>query len=260
MPTTLKATLRLAASQIGYVEQGGPDNRSGNITKYWHDTKPSMQGQPWCACFAPTWLFTLLKSMIIMDNTQYFYCPYIETFAKKKGRWSTTPQVGSFVLYSFGKSVAVHVGIVEKVLPNGMIQTIEGNTSPTNVGSQNNGGGVYRRVRPTNWGIRGYFYPAYAPEPVVKPVVKPITPVDLAVDGDLGPLTIKALQRWIGISASGIWNDLSKKALQRRIGTTPDGIIGGNTINHLQVIIGHPQTGHWYNDTTAYLQRYLNKR
>jgi hypothetical protein len=45
----------------------------------------------------------------------------------------------------FGTST--HVGLIEKRVPGGY-QTIEGNTSPGNGGSQSNGGGCYRRVRP----------------------------------------------------------------------------------------------------------------
>jgi hypothetical protein len=45
----------------------------------------------------------------------------------------------------FGTST--HVGLIEKRVPSGY-QTIEGNTSPGNAGSQSNGGGCFRRVRP----------------------------------------------------------------------------------------------------------------
>lgn len=47
----------------------------------------------------------------------------------------------------FGKST--HVGLIEKVVPGG-VQTIEGNTSSGNAGSQSNGGGCYRRSRPAS--------------------------------------------------------------------------------------------------------------
>ncbi len=45
----------------------------------------------------------------------------------------------------FGTST--HVGLIEKRVPGGF-QTLEGNTSSGNSGSQANGGGCFRRVRP----------------------------------------------------------------------------------------------------------------
>ena len=51
------------------------------------------------------------------------------------------PQPGDIAIFTFG-----HTGIVERALP-GSVMCIEGNTSPGQSGSQDNGGGVYRRQR-----------------------------------------------------------------------------------------------------------------
>lgn len=45
----------------------------------------------------------------------------------------------------YGEST--HVAMIEKRVPGGYA-TLEGNTSPGNAGSQSNGGGMYRRIRP----------------------------------------------------------------------------------------------------------------
>ena len=55
-----------------------------------------------------------------------------------------------------------HVGLVESVTATS-ITTIEGNTSGSDVGSQDNGDGVWRRTRPRNRSIVGYGLPAYSP-------------------------------------------------------------------------------------------------
>ena len=71
-------------------------------------------------------------------------------FQKNKqvvGKYSGQP--GDIVFYNFsGNGVADHVGIIEGASKDG-ITTIEANTSPDHsLGSQANGGGVYRRHRP----------------------------------------------------------------------------------------------------------------
>lgn len=56
-PTVIAAAvLKVARSQIGYVEHGGAGNDSGNLTKYWRQTDPSLEGSSWCADFV-SWCF-----------------------------------------------------------------------------------------------------------------------------------------------------------------------------------------------------------
>jgi hypothetical protein len=77
----------------------------------------------------------------------------IEADAKKKRQpyrgWTTDPSKalrGDLVIL-FGRGI--HVGVVRKVdLKRRVIWTDEGNTSSGNSGSQDNGGGSYRRIRP----------------------------------------------------------------------------------------------------------------
>jgi hypothetical protein len=58
--------------------------------------------------------------------------------------------------------------------------------------------------------------------------------VGVPQDGRLGPNTYRAVQRIIGVAADGIWGTGSKKALQRRLGVRDDGVIGTGTIKALQ--------------------------
>ncbi len=82
----------------------------------------------------------------------------------------------------------------------------------------------------------------------------------LAVDGVLGPLTTRAIQRWVGVAPNGLMGRSATKALQRKVGVTPDGAIGPLTIRALQTSVGARQDGarHLSSTTVAALQTYLN--
>jgi len=82
----------------------------------------------------------------------------------------------------------------------------------------------------------------------------------LAVDGVIGPMTSRAIQRWVGTSADGVLGPVSKKALQRKVGVTPDGAIGRQTIRALQIRIGaRPDgAGSLNSPTVLKLQAHLN--
>lgn len=83
-------------------------------------------------------------------------------------------QPGDFVLFDWGGDGSCdHIGIVE-LNCGGYIQTIEGNTSGSNGGSQSSGNGVWRRTR--NWStVNCIIRPIYtgdepAPEPIPEPI------------------------------------------------------------------------------------------
>jgi len=262
---SLQSFGRIAASQIGFVEGGGPDGKSGNITPYgaWY----GLQGNPWCA-MGLSWVAARSGDLAAFGG-KWAYCPSWVNHFKNAGQWGQTPRVGAIVFFNFGANEAVHVEWVESVHP-GHVTTIGFNTGPDNASSQNNGGGCYRRNRSTTWGVEGYGYPVYtaivptpvpAPRPAPKPKPRPsvITPVDLDVDGILGPLTMKALQRWVGTPADGVYGFATKKALQRRLGVRDDGVVGKITIRALQGRVGAVVDGGWGRLTTMALQRYLNR-
>jgi len=159
-----------AISQLGVVEKGGADGKSGNIVPYWDwwkaCTKESFQGASWCACFV-SWCFAecLASSLIAAKNKYGFiYCPDGVNYFKKKNQLvdPTKAQPGDIVFFDWeGKGIADHIGIVES-LGAGFLNTIEGNTSAEGVnGSQQNGGGVYRRKRYFGKTIIAVARPAY---------------------------------------------------------------------------------------------------
>jgi beta-N-acetylhexosaminidase len=81
----------------------------------------------------------------------------------------------------------------------------------------------------------------------------------LVADGALGPLTIRALQRWLGLAATGKLDAATIRALQSRIGTTADGVWGPASMAALQSYLGTSRDGAatWNSRTVRLLQMYL---
>lgn len=245
-----------ARSQVGTMES--PYNT--NLQKYgaWY----GWNGVAWCDIFL-SWVFSscgwldghLGKSASVYLTAERF---------RKAGRYGTTPRVGALAIFN-GYS---HIELVTAV-GSGVVTSIGGNTS-AGPGSISNGGVVAEKKRSTSL-IMGYCYPAYkavqaaSPIPNLPASSKPtaITPVNLVVDGDRGPKTIAALNRWTGRGNTTAWDAKAKKALQRKVGATPDAVIGPKTVKALQKVVGVPvahRDGAWGRETTIYLQRYLNAR
>jgi beta-N-acetylhexosaminidase len=82
----------------------------------------------------------------------------------------------------------------------------------------------------------------------------------LSLDGTLGVQTVRALQRWLGITQNGQLTVATIRALQARIGTSADGLWGPNSVATLQSYLGTYRDGAhtWTPRTVSVLQRYLN--
>ena len=147
------SALYMAVSELGTTEN--PPN--SNHVKYWGEVYPPANAPgmnwAWCAGFA--------CAMYLRQGCDWrglvaapYYCPSIEAWARARGFWKTSaPLAGDLTLYG-GSAEAVHIGIHERTTSAGYV-AIEGNTSPGTYGSQDDGGGVYRRTRPRSW-IRGW--------------------------------------------------------------------------------------------------------
>lgn len=262
-PTRWQVT-STAAAEIGYVEGGGRDGRSGNLTKFWAVLYAVWQGQPWCGAFV-AWVLKqagVPTTSLFVWITGIFYTPAIVNAARAKGIWRSEADLhkikpGDIVLFDFdGSGHAKHVGFAERYLGNGIVQTIEGNTSPTNVGSQNNGGGVYRRQRSgasiMGWVDMSSYLLDKAPSKTSAKAGR------LVVDGQLGPQTFRAIERWLGVPVKGTWTAWDVKAMQRELGNTPTGKVNRWTVNQLQRKVGATVDGQWGPNTTKALQRWLN--
>lgn len=128
----------------------GPNNHGAKVEEYQtYDSLPG-EGYAWCNsfvdyCFAKAGrpLEELLRSAGVELTL---------SLAHKNGWIVSDPAPGDLVIYTFS-----HIGIVEKLLPGGQLQTIEGNTGESGAvsDSRTGGDGVYRKIRSTQL-VRAY--------------------------------------------------------------------------------------------------------
>jgi CHAP domain len=150
--STAARVLDVARTQIGTVEGAGGTNPYGRA--YGADRVA------WCAQFV-WWCFQQAGAGHLIPKTAY--TPTLAGWYQQRGQASRSPRVGSLVLFDWpgdGVDRISHVGLVEAVNPNGMLTTIEGNTTSGVAGNQRMGGGVWRRNRATS-AVVVYGHPAY---------------------------------------------------------------------------------------------------
>jgi hypothetical protein len=116
----------IAESQIGQTEQPPGSNESPAIAQYRTATAGAIPGAPWCAYFA-SWAARQAGEPIGEGGQGAGAVSEVWSWAQSTGRAiangpGVVPQPGDLIV--FGDE---HVGIVRDVLPNGDIQTIEGN-------------------------------------------------------------------------------------------------------------------------------------
>ena len=125
--------LEIARAELGQTEQPAGSNR----TKYgaWF----GLDGYPWCMMFVQ-WCFDQAGQPLPYKTAS---CSALLNWYRKNQpeRIVTEPQPCDIIIYNFG-----HTGIVAGAADH-TVTAVEGNTSPSNAGSQDNGGGVYRRTR-----------------------------------------------------------------------------------------------------------------
>lgn len=237
MSAPVTRILRRAAGEIGYSRWTDP-NRG---TKYARETQPALwprdtwllaNGISFCDIFI-TWVFWKEGLLGILPAGASYNTDYR---ASKGGRVKKSQaRPGDVLVFDWNWNTAAtnHVGILERVLPSGNFQTIEGNTSTGSSGSQSNGGRVARRTRKPSQ-VRYVIRPIWskadqgAPVAVSKPS-KPAVTKDgqLVTDGRMGTASSKALQRFL--------NDRIKT---RKLKI--DGRLGPDTYRSLQEYLGHP--------------------
>ncbi len=122
------AIVQIAEGEVGQAEQPPGSNDSARIAQYRSAVQGSSAGEPWCAYFA-SWVARQAGIPLGNQGQGFGYVGDIWNWAQQTGRAvvngpGVVPSPGNLII--FGDH---HVGIVEKVLPNGSIQTIEGNYS-----------------------------------------------------------------------------------------------------------------------------------
>lgn len=247
-PTGLRnKVVKTALAERGYVEK--PVNR----TKYAQALYPAGDGQPWCGYFT-SWTFYIgTNQKLAWDHFNSYYTPAIIAWARKNGAWKTSnPQPGDWCLMNFpGGDFTDHVGITLEGVTN-----IEGNTAPSNGGSQNNGGGVYIRGRSRSM-INGWVDLELMTTAVGLAFSKP-SPEErkITANGVANSKTFALFQThlniaraekikrgasviaWPTLRVDGEWGPLTIKALQSHVGAAVDGEDGPETAGKLATHIG----------------------
>jgi hypothetical protein len=244
---TITQFLNVARSQIGYREGSNNDNKYG----IWYGS--GWNNQPYCA-MGLSWVAAQVPNGPAAIGGKWAYCPYWADWFRSKGHLYSAPQRGDIAFFDWTglkrSGEEMHVGIVEEVNAD-YVTTIEFNTVAGS-GDQSDGGGVYRRIRHVSM-VVGFGRPFYDAETNVKPVDStkhiplvvdgawgPLTTkrlqemLKVKVDGDIGPVTLRALSKWAGTSQVSVWTDTLRRALQRKLGVPADGIIGPATVKALQ--------------------------
>lgn len=193
---TATDVLRHAVSTIGYTENPRGSNKTIFAAEAGH-----ANGQPWCA----TWVVAMMRRAGIKLPSESAYTPWMANAFRSRGLWhvgTAGARPGDVVFFNFNGHGIQHVGIVEKGADEyGRIVTIEGNTSSGDSGSQDNGGGVYRRTR-TKQFVVGYGRPTYAAAAALATEVRPMFDPALALEPIVADLACPDGGVWL-LAASG---------------------------------------------------------
>jgi hypothetical protein len=119
------SVVALVQAEVGVAEQPPGSNSSPRIAQYRQATAGSGVG-PWCAYFT-SWA-AREAGVPLGDQGQGFgRVDDVYAWAQRAGKaipaGSGQPQPGDLIVWD------EHIGVVERVLPDGRIQTIEGNSS-----------------------------------------------------------------------------------------------------------------------------------
>jgi hypothetical protein len=119
--------VQIARNEVGQAEQPPGSNDSARIADYRSATQGAMAGAPWCAYFV-SWVANQAGVPLGNQGQGFGSVDQLYAWAQASGRAYTAgsgqqPKPGDLVVFH------EHIGLVESVLPNGQLQTIEGNSS-----------------------------------------------------------------------------------------------------------------------------------
>ena len=146
-----EAAVRWCEAQLGTTESPSGSNRGPKITRWQAEFGAPNGGWPWCGAFVG---YALRHHGGVPVPSGIVYTPNIYSWARSRTSgfaglypWAQA-KPGDLVLMRFpggSRDIVHHVAMYA-----GHGVTIEGNTSSGNAGSQDNGGGVFKRQRPAS--------------------------------------------------------------------------------------------------------------
>ncbi|MEU6747533.1 peptidoglycan-binding protein [Spirillospora sp. NPDC046719] len=225
-----------AASMLAEARKSlGMSGRPNTITKeYAARHGDEFLKASWCDMAITYWArHSGNADAVLLGGDRAYTVWHAEDF-QKAGRWhaGTTARVdaakpGDIVFFDWGASNSIsaidHVGVVEKALGGGRVQTIEGNTSDA----------CKRRVRGADV-IAGYGRPDYNGDDWTEAIVNKLPQVS---KGDTGE-HVESVQGLLlarshpEVSVNGNFDDTTEaavKAVQKWGGVTADGVVGPDT-------------------------------
>lgn len=134
--------IRAAEFCTGIIEQG-KDN-SGEMVELFQSTVGTPVGQAWCLDFVQSMIG---YAELVSGDTSPLEASenVLHLWDNSKQRQIPFPLRGSIVCWRFGETPRGHCGIVTAT-PMRVIETIEGNTSPSSI-VEREGDGVYKKIR-----------------------------------------------------------------------------------------------------------------
>lgn len=237
--TKREASLHELIKLVGVHEVGG-NNRGPVVDKIerW-DTLPGI-GYSWCQS-TQNFTWKVANDEYLAGGTASVWA--FASWCRQRRYEVDRPLRGDHVTYDFyGHGPYDHVGQIEKVLRLGplvVLRTIEGNTSKGDGGSQEDGGGIYRRTRIVRRSSVAFFrVPGYCPHPHrYEPHPKKVVLRDELKKGMHGPdvFVLQARLRKLGFfnyEPNGLYGGRTITAVRRFQASqrlTVDGIVGPNT-------------------------------
>jgi hypothetical protein len=201
-------------------------------------------GAAWCNAFVDYVANEGGVKSLYFNGAKETYCPHSIAWCRKN-----LAQVPLYIAMPMDiiyfdwdrNNVPNHIGFVRATKDTSSIYTIEGNTD---------GGKVAQKTRPSKY-VCGIFRPhfphtfnnkkltvdgvmGYQTIGGLQKALKTLKYYTGAIDCVLGLGTVKALQKWAGVSQDGQWGTGTSKAVQKKIGTSADGAFGVNSVKALQ--------------------------
>ncbi len=115
----------IAAAEIGVKESPPGSNNSPRIAQYRSATAGAPGPGPWCAYFT-SWVAREAGAPVGPNGSGFGSVDALYSWAQSAGKAlprGAQPQPGDMIVWD------EHIGLVEKVDPNGTVHTIEGNSS-----------------------------------------------------------------------------------------------------------------------------------
>lgn len=239
---TVEEVLAIAGGEVGYYRHDDPETG----TKYgrWFaglmgSSYYGVNGVPFCAMFV-SWVLARagvkcegFPSACAFSGSERFNGRRIEADALK---------AGDVINFDWdGDNSGDHVGIVERVLYQGVYRTIEGNVD---------GGRVKRCTRYSAQILQG-----------VRPYYSGSSAATLIIDGIVGAATVAAWQKQIGRMVDGVISGQQKEhdRYRRSVYAVEYGGAGSALILKVQKRVGAHIDGDWGQDTTIHIQQALKR-